>query len=167
MSSPTLNIIGSSAMMLLKKFTSFVRDDRVLLVSIGIGSYSLIRALIIGLEMVRDSSVIPPTEPKTRYITQDTEDALEHRTLDKLLKHPSFAVREVAVKILCERTINNKDAMSHLLVGITRPAYDDRMKSLRALALLTGHTTGEKSHRRSRHLLKLNGSNADGLRSRI
>jgi hypothetical protein len=128
----------------LDKFVSFARDERVVLVSIGIASYSLVRALVMSLELVRETSAIRPTVPKTRYITQDTEDALETQTLDRLLKHPSFAIREIALKILCERAVNNKDVVTHLLVGITRPDYEERMASLRALAMLTGQTTGNE-----------------------
>lgn len=149
MSTSTFHVIASQAMGCLNKFVSFARDERVVLVSIGIASYSLVRALILGLELVRESSAIPPTLPKTRYITQDTEDALEPRTLDKLLKHPSFAIREIAVKILCERAVNNKDVVTHLLIGITRKDYDERMMSLRALAMLTGQQTGKESLLRS------------------
>lgn len=142
MSLSTLRIMTFHASTWLSKLVSFARDERVILVSIGITSYSLVRTIIAGLEVMREHSAIPPTLPKTRYITQDTEDALEPGTLDKLLKHPSFAIREIAIKILCERAVNNKDVVTHLLVGITRFDYDERMMSLRALAMLTGQTTG-------------------------
>jgi hypothetical protein len=128
-----------------EKLVSLARDERVILLSIGLATYSLVQSIITGLTVLRDASAVPPTLPKTRYITQDTEDALEPRTLDKLLKHPSFAIREIVTKILCERAINNKEVVAQLLHGITRPNYDHRMSSLRSLAIATGHQTGEGS----------------------
>lgn len=125
-------------------FISFARDERIILLGIGLASFSIVSTVVAGLTVMRDASAIPPSVPKTRYITQDTEDSLELQTLEKLLQHPGFSVREIAGKILCERAVNNKDVVTHLLYGITRSDYDERMKSLRALALLTGQTTGNE-----------------------
>lgn len=126
----------------LNSFVSFASDERFILVGIGLASFSIVSSMITALTLIRDESVIPPVKLKTRYITQDTEDALGLDTLEKLLTHPSYAITEVATKILCERAVNSDDAMRILLRGITCPDYDERFKSLRALALLTGQTTG-------------------------
>ncbi|PHH86498.1 hypothetical protein CDD83_10137 [Cordyceps sp. RAO-2017] len=118
------------------------RDERVLLLTIGLASFGVVSSIITGLTLVRDHNEIPPTEPKTQYITQDTEDALQLETIEKLLNHPGYSIREVATKILCDRAINDAETTTYLLYGITRPDYDERMQCLRALALLTGQTMG-------------------------
>ncbi|PNY28421.1 Uncharacterized protein TCAP_01647 [Tolypocladium capitatum] len=120
----------------------FARDERVILVTIGLATFGVASIMITGLTIVRDGNEITPAVPKTQYITQDTEDALHLDTLEKLLKHPNYSIREVTTKILCDRAINDSATTTDLLYGITRPGYDERMQCLRALALLTGHTMG-------------------------
>ncbi|KAK8930373.1 hypothetical protein H634G_01097 [Metarhizium anisopliae BRIP 53293] len=121
---------------------SFCRDDRVHLVGIGLATFGLVRTIITVLTIIRDENKIPPKEPKAQYITQETEDSLRLDTLEKLLVHPNYSVREVATKILCDRAINDPQTLLTLLYGITRPDYEERMRCLRALALLTGQTMG-------------------------
>jgi hypothetical protein len=121
----------------------FARDERVILVSIGLATFGLVSTVFTTLTIIRDESIIPPIQPKTRYITQETEDSLELDTLEKLLDHPSYSVKEIATKILCDRAVNSWETIKYLLYGITRPDYDERMQCLRALALLTGQTTGK------------------------
>ncbi len=55
----------------------------------------------------RNASEVKPTQPKTQYITQETEDSLKSSTLDLLLGHYNFAIRETAVKIVCDRAVND------------------------------------------------------------
>ena len=50
------------------------------------------------LQHFRDEAAIRPKSPKTQFITQDTEDALDLHTLDSLLDHYNSAVRETAIK---------------------------------------------------------------------
>lgn len=121
---------------------SFARDERVILVTIGLATFGVVSTMMTALTIIRDDNEIPPAEPKTQYITQDTEDALQPDTLEKLLKHPNYSIREVATKILCDRAINDPETTTYLLYGISKPDYDERMQCLRALALLTGHTMG-------------------------
>ncbi|KOS18879.1 hypothetical protein ESCO_000806 [Escovopsis weberi] len=120
-----------------------VRDERIVLLAIGVTTFSLVGGIVTVLTRIRDQNEIVLAEPKTQYITQDTEDALEVDTLTKLLEHPSYSIREIAMKILCDRAINDDDTTMALLYGITRPDYDERMRCLRALALLTGQTIGQ------------------------
>lgn len=117
---------------------SIARDERVVLLSIGLATFGIVTSMLGALTLIRDDTVLPPSQPKTRYITQDTEDSLGVETLEKLVDHPSFSIREIATKILCDRSINSQETIKCLLYGITRPDYDERMQSLRALALLTG-----------------------------
>ncbi|KAM3513059.1 hypothetical protein MY11210_003261 [Beauveria gryllotalpidicola] len=123
-------------------FWAFARDDRVVLLGIGLAAFSVVNTIMIGLSMVRDDNEIPPAEPKTQYITQDTEDALQVHTLTKLLEHPNFSIRDIATKILCDRAVNDPSAMTYLLYGITVKSYDERLYCLRALSLLTNQTFG-------------------------
>ncbi|KYK58228.1 hypothetical protein DCS_05241 [Drechmeria coniospora] len=119
---------------------SLSRDERVILVAFGLASLGIVSTIVKRLKSIRDQNEILPFIPKTQYITQDTEDALHLDTLDKLLRHPNFSVREVATKILCDRAINDPETTTTLLYGITRPDGDERIRCLRALALLTGQT---------------------------
>lgn len=120
----------------------YARDERVILMGIGLAAFGIVGTMTSVLTMIRDAHAIDPKQPKTQYITQDTEDSLELGTLEKLLLHPNYSIREVATKILCDRAINDNETLLRLLYGITRPDYDERMRCLRALALLTGQTMG-------------------------
>ena len=85
----------------------------------------------------RDEAEIKPQQPKTQYITQDTEDSLQLNTLDTLLGHYNYLIRETAAKIICDRAVNDGTTLEILLWGITREDYEERMKNLRALAVIT------------------------------
>lgn len=121
---------------------SFLRDERVVLIGIGIATFGMITGMTQILTSIRNLNEVKVPQPKTQYITQETEDSLELDTLEKLLAHTNFSIRDVAVKILCDRAVNDPTTVRHLLHGITRPDYDTRMQSLRALATLTGQTNG-------------------------
>ncbi|KAF4988547.1 hypothetical protein FDECE_14996 [Fusarium decemcellulare] len=121
---------------------AFARDERVILVSLGLATFGVVSTVFRALAVIRDDNEIPPTQPKTQYITQETEDSLQLETLEKLLDHPNYSIREIAIKILCDRAVNDPETTHSLLFGITRPNYDERMQCLRALALLTGQTIG-------------------------
>lgn len=124
-------------------FWAFARDDRAVLLGIGLAAFSVFNTMTAVLAMIRDDNEIPPAEPKTQYITQDTEDALQLQTLTKLLEHPNFSIRDIATKILCDRAVNDSGAMTYLLYGITVKSYDERLYCLRSLSLLTNQTFGE------------------------
>lgn len=121
---------------------TFARDERVILVTLGLATYGIATTIIASLTIIRDENEIPPTQPKSQFITQETEDSLEIETLRKLLDHPNYSIREIAIKILCDRAVNDPDTTQALFYGITQPDYDKRMQCLRTLALLTGQTIG-------------------------
>ncbi|KAL9484607.1 hypothetical protein ACSS6W_003396 [Trichoderma asperelloides] len=125
------------------RLLSFSRDERVILVSIGLATFGLVSSMITALTFIRDDNEIPPSEPKTQYITQDTEDSLQLDTLEKLLDHPNFSIKEIAIKILCDRAANDPEVIKYIWFGITRPEYEERMNSLRTLAVLTSQTGNE------------------------
>lgn len=119
--------------------TSIARDDRVIIASLSAGAVGLVLMMRTILRSYRDDAEVKPVQPKTQYITQDTEDALKPTTLDTLLGHYNYAIRETAGKIVCDRAINDPTTVETLLYGITRPDYDERMKNLRCLAIITDH----------------------------
>ncbi|KAF4996910.1 hypothetical protein FGRMN_4231 [Fusarium graminum] len=121
---------------------TIARDERLVLLTLGLATFGVVSTVVTALTIIRDDNEIPPPQPKTQYITQDTEDSLQIETLEKLLDHPNYSIREVAIKILCDRAVNDLGTTHLLLKGITRPDYDERMRCLRALALLTGQTIG-------------------------
>ncbi|ROT37308.1 hypothetical protein SODALDRAFT_324935 [Sodiomyces alkalinus F11] len=121
----------------------FFRDDRVILAGIGITTFTMVSVMTQALVWARDENEVKPTPPKTQYITQDTEDALQLETLDKLVAHPNYSIRDIATKILCDRAVNDNETIHYLLYNITRPDYDTRIQSLHALATLLCQNHGE------------------------
>ncbi|KAG7127001.1 hypothetical protein HYQ45_010134 [Verticillium longisporum] len=126
--------------MSLSSLLRFCRDERVVLIGIGAATISMVTMMTQALVWVRDDNEVKPTPLKPQYITQDTEDSLQLGTLDKLLAHSNYSIRDIANKILCDRAVNDPDTVQYLLYDITRPDYDTRMQALRALATLTGQT---------------------------
>ncbi|KAK1755352.1 hypothetical protein QBC47DRAFT_301688 [Echria macrotheca] len=116
---------------------SFVRDRGVIAGGMCITAASVFFIARQLLETCRDDAEIKPVQPKTQYITQETEDSLKLSTLETLLGHYNTTIRDTAVRIICDRAVNDPAAIELLLYGITRPDYDERLKNLRALALIT------------------------------
>lgn len=121
---------------------SLARDERVILTAIAFAAFGIVSTIATGLTHIRDDTEIPPPEPKTQYITQDTEDALQIDTLEKLVDHPNYSIRDVALKILSDRVVNDEAATTELIYGITRPDYEHRLLCLQSLALLAQQVTG-------------------------
>ncbi|KAL2757475.1 hypothetical protein ACRALDRAFT_2039900 [Sodiomyces alcalophilus JCM 7366] len=121
----------------------FFRDERVILAGIGVTTLAMVSLMTQALVVVRDENEVKPTPPKAQYITQETEDALQLETLDKLLAHPNYSIQDIATRILCDRAVNSDETMQYLLYNITRPDYDTRTQSLRALAMLLCQAHGE------------------------
>ncbi|KAJ3571635.1 hypothetical protein NPX13_g5308 [Xylaria arbuscula] len=112
---------------------SFMRDERLVAVGFGIATISCIATMRAILKHYRDKAEIQPTQPKTQYITQATEDSLKLSTLHTLLNHYNFSIRDTTLRIVAGRAVNDESAIDDLLWGITRKDYDERMESLRAL----------------------------------
>ncbi|KAI0135527.1 hypothetical protein F4814DRAFT_401543 [Daldinia grandis] len=115
-------------------FPSFLRDERLVTVGLGLATMGFLIGMRTILEYYRDEAEIKPTPPKTQYITQETEDSLKSDTLESLLGHYNFAIRDTALKIIAGRAVNDAPTIYSLLWGITREDYDERMEALRALA---------------------------------
>ncbi|KAI2638150.1 hypothetical protein GGS21DRAFT_509966 [Xylaria nigripes] len=112
---------------------SYLRDERFVAISFGIAAVGCLVAMRAILLHSRDNAEIPPTQQKTQYITQATEDSLKLSTLNSLIQHYNFAIRDTALRIVAGRAANDKSAIDELLWGITREDYDERMTTLRAL----------------------------------
>lgn len=122
--------------------SAIYRDERFILTTIGVVSFAIVTTMIQTLNMIRDDNEVPPIQPKTQYITQETENSLQLDTLEKLLEHPNYAISEIALRILYDRAINDPSTIDVLLRGITRPKYDDRLRCLHTLTLLVRCTGG-------------------------
>ncbi|RKF63847.1 putative cytoskeleton-associated protein [Erysiphe neolycopersici] len=94
----------------------------------------------------RDSAIIPPSENKPQYITQDVEDSLKLSTLEKLLDSPSWVIRDTTSTIICERALHNETTFTTILRCISGADYDTREKGIRALNLILDSSTIEFLH---------------------
>jgi hypothetical protein len=126
-------------------FFSFVRDERLVAIGFGVAAVSCIAGMRIILRHCLDEAEIKPTQPKTQYITQDTEDSLKLSTLNNLLQHYNFAIRDTALRIVAGRAVNDDSAVDDLLWGITREDYDERTQSLSALLFAVEDSTNPVS----------------------
>lgn len=116
---------------------TFAHDDRMLVVALAAAVVGVVATMQTFLTGLRDAAEIKQQQPTTQYITQETEDSLKPNTLDTLLAHYNFAIREIAGKIVTDRAVNDGESIDQLLWGITRPDYDERLKCLRSLAYIT------------------------------
>lgn len=126
-----------TAAAIMEWLSSLMTTDKAIKGALIIHGVALVGTVLLALDQWRSECETKPPQPKPQYITQDTEDALKLTTLDTLLGHYNHAIRETAVKIVCDRAVNDKDTLEQLLWGITRPNYDERLKNLRALAVVT------------------------------
>ncbi|KAK3904847.1 hypothetical protein C8A05DRAFT_42144 [Staphylotrichum tortipilum] len=124
-----------------------IQDDRVVFGWMAVVAVAGLFGVSEMLKNWRDEAEIKPVQPKTQYITQETEDALKLSTLDTLLGHYNQSIRETSARIVCDRAVNDKDTVDMLLWGITRKDYDERMRNLRALAIITDPQSLERLHR--------------------
>lgn len=115
----------------------FARDERVIVFGLAAAAVGLFATMRTFLIRMRDDAEIKQKQPTTQYITQETEDSLKPNTLDTLLFHYNYAIRDIAAKIVTDRAVNDSESINYLLWGITRPDYDERLKYLRTLAYIT------------------------------
>lgn len=113
------------------------RHDALLFAGMAVTAMAMGIMLGHSLKEWHSDAKVKPVQPKAKYITQDTEDALTVSTLDGLLGHYNSAIRETAAKIVCDRAVNDPGSIELLLWGTTREDYDERVKNLRALAVIT------------------------------
>src|SRR5689334_14109527 len=111
-------------------------QDRLLMLGIGVSAFAIIGLMRRMLIHYRDEAIIPPSENKSQYITQDVEDSLKLDTLDKLLDSPNYCIQETTAIIICERALHDEEAINTLLWYLTRPNHDMREKAIRALTMM-------------------------------
>lgn len=122
-------------------------QDRFLLLSLGISTIIVVGLMRNLLKRYRDDAIIPQSEIKPQYITQEVEDALKITTLDKLLDSPNYSIQETTAVIICERALHDGTTIDVLLYYITQPDHSMREQGMRALTMLMNsckkyHTRG-------------------------
>ncbi|TQS37528.1 hypothetical protein Golomagni_01995 [Golovinomyces magnicellulatus] len=95
------------------------------------------------LTQYRNAAVIPPSENKPQYITQDIKDLLKLSTLEKLLDSPSWVIRDTTNIVICERALHDHAALSIILDCIKRPDYETRENGVRAFNILINNILTE------------------------
>ncbi|CAG8952653.1 hypothetical protein HYFRA_00009761 [Hymenoscyphus fraxineus] len=116
-------------------------QDRVFFLGIGLGACAVVGLMRYLLENYRDAAALPPAENKTQYIDQKVEDSLKVSTLDKLLDSTNYSIQETTSIIICERAIYDQTTLNTILHYITRPDYDTREKSIKALSYMVHQST--------------------------
>jgi hypothetical protein len=111
-------------------------QDRLLLLGIGITACATLGVMRNLLISYREAAVVPPSEIKPQYITQDVEDSLKISTLNKLLDNPNYSIQETTAVIIFERAIHDETAIDTLLYYITRPEHDMREQGIRAMIMM-------------------------------
>lgn len=111
-------------------------QNRLFLLGIGLGTVAVLGLMRRMLIHYRDAAIIPLSENKPQYITQEVEDSLKLSTLDKLLDSPNYTIQETTSVIICERALHDSAAIEALLWHITRPDYDLREKGVRAILMI-------------------------------
>lgn len=114
-------------------------QDRLFLLGIGASAIAVLHLMRRMLILYRDSSILPPSENKPQYITQDVEDSLRYSTLDKLLDSPNYCIQETTAIIVCERALHDSTTIDTLMWYITRPEHQEREKGIRALTMMMNH----------------------------
>lgn len=110
--------------------------ERLALFGIGLSTIAVIELMRRMLVLYRDAAVIPASENKPQYITQEVEDSLKLSTLDKLLDSPNYCIQETTAIIVCERALHDSTTIDALLWYITRPEHAQREKGIRALTMM-------------------------------
>jgi hypothetical protein len=138
---PTASIFQTAAIAtgtLLKSLHRYVvkPQDRLFLFGLGLTTAVTIRCMRQMLIHYRDAAIIPRSDDKSQYITQNVEDSLKLSTLNKLLNSPNYSIQETTSVIICERALHDRTTIDILLYHITRPDYDTRERGIRALMMI-------------------------------
>ncbi|QSZ31281.1 hypothetical protein DSL72_000844 [Monilinia vaccinii-corymbosi] len=124
-----------------------VGQERLFFLGLGITTCAVLAFVRHRLVHFREAATIPPTENKSHFIDQKTEDSLNLSTLNTLLNNPNYGIRETASIIVCERAIHNEFAINALLYEISQPEYDRREKAIRALIMMVNGSTVTRLHK--------------------
>ncbi|RDL36837.1 Uncharacterized protein BP5553_06189 [Venustampulla echinocandica] len=116
-------------------------QDRLFFLGLGLGTCAVISLMRRVLVHYRDAAILPQSENKPQYITQEVEDSLKLSTLDKLLDSPNYCIQETASIIICERALHDESSIDAILYFITRPDYDTREKAVKTLTYMMNSST--------------------------
>src|SRR4051794_9174697 len=97
---------------------AIVRDERIALLGLGVACVGTLLMMRSVSAMFRDHVEIHPPEPKTHFITQDTEDSLSIETLSHISFHYDYAVRTAARRILFDRAGTDPDVLEQVAWGL-------------------------------------------------
>jgi hypothetical protein len=111
-------------------------QGRLFVFGLGLATVAVIGVMRQMLVHYRDAALIPPSENKSQYITQDVEDSLKLSTLDKLLDSPNYCIQETTAIIICERALHDGITIDVLFWYITRPDHKLREKGIRTLTMM-------------------------------
>jgi hypothetical protein len=111
-------------------------QNRLFLIGLGVGACAAISLMRHMLIYYRDAALIPQSEGRSQYITQEVEDSLKLSTLNKLLDSPNYSIQETTSVIICERALHDETAIDALLAYITQPDHDMREQGIRALTMM-------------------------------
>jgi len=117
-------------------------QDSLFLFGIGVSTVVVLQLMKRMLVIYRDAAILPLSENKPQYITQDVEDSLRYNTLDRLLDSPNYCIQETTAIIVCERALHDEKSLTSLMWYITRPQHAEREKGVRALTMLMNHCKG-------------------------
>jgi hypothetical protein len=111
-------------------------QDRLFIFSLGVSTFVVIGLMRRMLLHYRDAAIIPQSEGKPQYITQEVEDSLKLSTLNKLLDSPNYSIQETTAVIICERALHDGNTIDALLYYITQPDHGTREQGIRALTMM-------------------------------
>ncbi|KAL5612378.1 hypothetical protein BROUX41_000093 [Berkeleyomyces rouxiae] len=122
-----------------------VKNERLLLFGMAAYAVTMVGVMWSMLNSVKEDSVIEPVQVKTQYITQETEDALPLHTIEKLAEHPNYSIRDISLKILSDRAVEDGATLDILITGITKKSHEVRLRCLQSLALVITNTYGSRN----------------------
>jgi hypothetical protein len=111
-------------------------QDRLFFLGIGLATCGVIDLMRRMLVHYQKAAIIPHSETKPQYITQEVEDSLKLSTLDKLLDSPNYSIQETTAIIICDRALHDGSTIEVLLHYITRPEHAMREQGIRALTMM-------------------------------
>ncbi|KAL1899643.1 hypothetical protein Cpir12675_001319 [Ceratocystis pirilliformis] len=122
-----------------------IKNERLLLFGMTAYAVTMVGVMWSMLNSVKEDSVLEPIQVKTQYITQETEDALQLHTIEKLADHPNYSIRDISLKILSDRAVEDGNTLKILIVGVTKRNYETRLRCLQSLALIITNTYGSQN----------------------
>jgi hypothetical protein len=122
---------------IMPSLSSAARDNRLLLLGLGVTACAVLGLMRHMLIVYRDSLEVKKPSPITQYITQSTEDSLKTTTLEKLVESHNYGIQETAARIVCDRALHDGATLHAILRELTEPDHDRREQAIRAVFMLS------------------------------